>query len=181
MGRPEPSDQEKRSAYRAAVQLADSITHSSDRARDVVQEAFLRTLSTRPWRADDVTFEDHMLGIVRSLLNIEHRSAARRNASLAADGFHREVVGYRTESAEADHLEHEHWARRDADAASLYEKLAAAIAHHPVAPEVLRCVLDGNHKAADVAERLGVPVEKVYRANEVIKDNLRRIREDDHV
>jgi DNA-directed RNA polymerase specialized sigma24 family protein len=181
MGRPEPSDQEKRSAYRAAVHLAESITHSNDRARDVVQEAFLRTLKTRPWRAGEVTFEDHMLGVVRSLLNIEHRSVARRNEVLAANGFHREVVGHHTESAEADLLEREYWASRDAAAESLYEKVAAAVAHHAVAHAVLRCAFDGNHKAADIAERLGVPVEKVYRANEVIKDNLRRIREADHV
>src|SRR5581483_4152008 len=123
MGRPEPSDKEKRYAYRAAVQLAASITRSSDRARDVVQEAFLRTLTTRPWRADDVTFEDHMLGIVRSLLNIEHRSAARRSEALAADGFHREVIGHHTGSAEDDLLEREYWALRDADSRTLYEKL----------------------------------------------------------
>jgi DNA-directed RNA polymerase specialized sigma24 family protein len=168
-------------AYAAAVDFAANRMRSREKARDVVHDAWEKTRTTRRWDSRRCSFETHLVGVVQSLLSHEHESPARRNQALAAEGFHREVIGHRTESAEEDLLEREYWAPRDSGSRTLYEKLALALARHPVAPAVLRCLLDGNLKAADIAEQLGMPVEKVYRANEVIKDNLRRIREADHV
>src|SRR5579872_2677230 len=103
----EPTREEYEGAYVEALSFATLRTKSKQKAWDVVQEAFTKGLTTRPWDAGRVSFEVHMLGVVRSLLSHAHHSAAGRQERAAADAFHDEVVGRRTESLEVQLLQRE--------------------------------------------------------------------------
>jgi DNA-directed RNA polymerase specialized sigma24 family protein len=177
MGPSSLSKQDLRDAYRAALALAMKITRSKARADDVVQDAMERLLTTRTWDPTKGPLEEHVVGIVRSLLNIAHRSAAPRREAQAHEGFHAEVVGRQTESAEHRTLEHVEAETRQQDAAGVLERLTAQVAEHPVALGVLRCRADGLERARDMAATLGVPVEEIYRANELLKYHLKLYRE----
>ncbi len=177
MNRTLPSIEETLRAYAAATRLAIAITRSEARARDVVQDAFERWLTTRPWDADRVAFEEHMMGVVRSLLNNEHRSVARRREGSAHEAFYGNDAGRRTQSPEDAALQLAETNRADARAASQLERLTGSVAHQPLASAVLRCRTEGMHKAADIAAALEVRVEAVYRANEVLRAHLAKIRE----
>jgi DNA-directed RNA polymerase specialized sigma24 family protein len=97
-----PTKDEVREAYEAAMAVALAMTRSKERAADLVQDAFERILTTRPWARDN-----------------------------------------------------------------------------DVARRVLRCRREhGLSKAAEIAEKLGTPVEKVYRANETLRERLRALRKD---
>lgn len=170
-----PSKTEVRAAYEAALAFALRMTRSKDRAQEVVQEAFERVLTTRPWKRN-VPFEVHLIGVVRSLLDTLFHSAASRHEAEAGEGFHREVVGRSTASAEERALEHAESEMRRETAARELELLAEQVADDPVAPGVLRCRGNGVTKAADIAKVLEVPVEQVYRANELVKGQLKKIR-----
>lgn len=172
-----PSRTEVRAAYEAALAYAIKLTRSRERAQELVQTAFDRVLSTRTWDPAKLPFDVYVIGVVRSLLNIEHRSAAPRNEAAAGEGFHQEVVGRSTPSAEDKALEHAEAEMRRERAVRDLERLGQRVADHPVAPGVLRCRGDGIIKAADIARELGVSVEQVYRANELLKEQLKKIRE----
>lgn len=175
-----PSREELREARLAAVTYVQSLRYSRQKALDVVQDAFEKAMTTRRWDADRVSFKDQVIGVVRSLLSHERDAATDRNEREAARGFHDEVVGRRAKSMEEDIVEREEWGERDDDFEGLYERLAARVASHELAPEVLRCRRGGVERPADIAEALGVTVDRVYRANETLKIHLLRIREEDH-
>jgi hypothetical protein len=94
----------------------------------------------------------------------------------AHDGFHRELAGTEKPSPEAAILEHAAQQRRDVSAESELAELAANVAGHPLAGRVLEQRRAGVKKAGDVARALDVRVEDVYRANDVLRRNLRAIR-----
>ena len=177
MGPSSLSKQDLRDAYKAALALAMKLTRSKARADDVVQDAMERLLTTRPWDPSKGPLDEHVVGIVRSLLNIAHRSAAPRREARAHEGFHAEVVGRQTESPGHGTLEHAESDARQKDAGTILEKLTSQVAGHPVALGVLRCREDGIERARDMAAALRVPVEEIYRANELLKYHLKLIRE----
>ncbi len=179
MGRAKPSDEETQDAHAAALKLAISITHSKQKARDVVQDAYEKVLTTRHWDEGRVAFEQHLCGVVRSLLSHEYHAAARRHERAVTEAFQDEVVGRRQESIEEQLVKHEAVLEREAAEASILERLKVSIAHHGVAPGVLRCHSEGIYKSAAIAQALGVSVDSVYRAQEVLQYHLRRIKEDD--
>jgi len=172
-----PSKEEVREAYVAAMRLAMAITRSKQRAEEVLQDAFERQLTTRRWDRCKGPYDAFMLGVVRSLLSNAHRSAVPRKEARAHEGFHDEVAGRKTESYEHQTIEHAEAAERQMDAATALERLTAAVAGNPVASGVLRSRAEGLHKAGDIAAALGVPVEQVYRANEFLKLQLKKIQE----
>jgi DNA-directed RNA polymerase specialized sigma24 family protein len=172
-----PSKEELRDAYEAAMGLAMAITRSKQRAEEVVQDAFERLLTTRRWDRSKGPLDAHMLGAVRSLLSNAQRSAVPRKEATAHAAFHDQVAGRRTESYEHQTLEHAEAAERQESAATEVERLMAMAAEDPVALGVLRSRAEGLRKAGDIAAKLGVPVEQVYRANEFLKLQLKKIRE----
>ncbi len=181
MRRALPEKEEARRVRAAAFKFALSITQSTDKASEVVQEAFAKVLEeTRPWDAGRVSFEDHVLGVVRSLLSNEHRSAAGRHARAAAEGFHDEVVGRRIPSLEEQLVEREEVVARDGAFESLLDRLALRVEHDDVLSAVLRCRRQGIEKPVAIAESLGVSADSVYRANEMLRSHLQRIVEADH-
>lgn len=172
-----PSKKETRDAYAAAMALALARTRSKQRAEDFVQEAFKRLLTTRPWDRNRGPFERHVLGIVASLISNEYRGAATRNEAVAQQAFHDEVVGHHTTSAEEQVLEQADDKERQAGATREIEQLRASVAGDQVACDVLQWRGEGLHKAADIANALGVDIDQVYRSNELLRDRLKKIRE----
>ena|SRR5581483_10166998 len=99
MDRAEPTREEWQRARVAALSFAISRTKSRQKAADVVHDAYEKTRTTRPWDAGRVSYEVHLVGVVRSLLSNERQSAASGHEEAAAEGFY-DVVGRRTESFE---------------------------------------------------------------------------------
>jgi DNA-directed RNA polymerase specialized sigma24 family protein len=170
------SKEQVRKAYEAAMAVALAITRSGARAEEVVQDAFERLLTTRRWDSSKGPLDRHMAGIVRSLLNIGFHAAAPKKEAQAQKSYQHEVIGVRSESAETLALSASEKAERSAHAEGELEQLRASVAAHPVAPGVLRCRAEGLHKAADIAAELNVSVDEVYRANELLRERLKKIR-----
>ncbi len=170
------SKKDIREAHRAAMVVALALTRNRSRAEDVVQDAFERVMTTRPWDPAKGSLERHLAGIVRSLVNIAHHAAAPRLEAEAQETLYDEV-GRTTGSAEEKMLDAAEVAARDAHAEGELARLGAGVANHAVASGVLRCRAEGMEKSAEIARALDVPIDQVYRANELLSERLRKMRE----
>ncbi len=172
-----PTKQEARAAFSAAMIAALGMTRSKARAEEIVQDAFEKVMTTRPWSRKDRTFEQHMVGVVWSLSNHAFTSAKPKQDAEAAEGFHREEVGTREASPEDKALERAEHEGRATGAEQELDALEAACADNTNALAVLRCRREhGLVKAGEIAEKLGMPVEQVYRANEALRERLKTLR-----
>ncbi|HEY8088176.1 MAG TPA: hypothetical protein VIF09_10035 [Polyangiaceae bacterium] len=168
--------EELRDVYVAATRYAQSLLKSKARAEDVVQRAFEKLLTTRRWNpAGGVPLLHHMLGVVKSMVSDAFKSKAHERADRAHGEFQRDV-GEKERSPEEATLDRAETEGRQSDAESELDRLEASVSGHDLAPRVLRCRRDGKVKASDIARELDVPVAQVYRANEMLKDHLRKIR-----
>ena len=176
MGDIPPSD-EVREAYEAAMAAALGMTKSRQRAEELVQDAFEAAMTTRPWTRKDLTFKQHLVGAVWSLASHEHTSQRPRMERDAARGWHREDVGMKAPSPEDKTLHRAEEEGRQTSADAELDELDASLADNETARRVLRCRREHEMvKAADIAGKLGLPVEQVYRANEALKERLRTMR-----
>jgi len=172
-----PTKEEARAALVAAMTAALGMTRSRRLAEEIVQDAFERVMTTRPWSRKERTFEQHMVGTVWSLVSHEFASKRSEHDAEAHDGFHREEAGQSAASPEDKMLDRAEQENRWASADEELDALAESVAGHPAAREVLRCRREhGLTKASEIAARIGLPVEQVYRANEVLRDHLRSLR-----
>ncbi len=152
------------------------ITKSTIRADEIVQDTFEALMTTRRWTGKQPLWK-HVIGIAMSLLHHQHASKAPQRDASAHAGLHREIVGTSVGSPEDETLDHAEDEDRQSSARRELAELEASVAAHPVAARVLRCEADGIEKPADIARALSVPVERVYRATELLRDHLRRIRQ----
>lgn len=152
------------------------ITKSTIRTDEIVQDTFEALMTTRRWNGKQ-PLERHVIGIAMSLLHHQHASKAPQRDARAHAGFHREIVGTSVGSPEDETLDHAEDEDRQSSARRELAELEASVAAHPVAPRVLRCKADGIEKPADIARALSIPVEHVYRATELLREHLRRIRQ----
>jgi DNA-directed RNA polymerase specialized sigma24 family protein len=166
--------EEVRAAYQAALLFAIRIMKSNEAGQELVQRAFERLLTTRRWKGGSL--EQHLIGIVMSLRNIEYRSKREEREANLHEGYHREVAGFAHASHEDAALDRAEIEQRRMDAEDDLARLEAAVAHHTVAVGMLRLLRAEPLKAAAVAERLGVPVAHVYRAKELVQYHLEKIR-----
>jgi len=174
-----PTRDEVRDALAAAMTVALAITRSKQRAEDFVQEAFESVLSgARPWLRDKGPFDRHLMGAVRSIVSHSRTSAQPKKDVEAQEGFHREVVGHSAPSPEDKTLHRAEEEGRQSTADSELDDLDASVADNPAARSVLRCrrAHDEPLKAGEIAKKLGLPVEQIYRANELLKEHLAKIR-----
>jgi DNA-directed RNA polymerase specialized sigma24 family protein len=167
-----------RELFDLAYSVAMAITKSKARSDDIVQTTFERLMTTRRWDGKK-PIEAHVVGIVKSLVSNQHQGSKSERKAEAHDGFHREVVGQNSPSPEERTIEKAMDEARQTSAAGELEQLAAKVAAHPLAPRVLQKRADGLSKPADIARALGVSVDDVYRANDVLRRNLRSIRKDE--
>jgi DNA-directed RNA polymerase specialized sigma24 family protein len=168
---------ELQALFESLYRVALALTRSRARAEEVVENAFERLLTTRRWNPGKAPLAKHLAYIVKSLVMHEESSTRPERDQAAAEGFYRETETERAESSEQKNLLYAESASRQAEAARELEELRASVAHQPLVSEVLRKREEGLERAADVAQALGVPVERVYRANEVLREHLKRIRQ----
>ncbi|MDP9001198.1 MAG: hypothetical protein M3O46_13940 [Myxococcota bacterium] len=169
------SKAQMRALFELAYSVAMAITRLKERADVVVQMSFERLLTTSRWDGKK-PIDIHIAGIVKSVTSNHYKSEKSTQKAKAHDGFHREVVGTHSASTEDLVLEVEEDNERQETASNELEKLAAECADHPLAPRVLQARIEKVGKASDIARALGVSRDEVYRANEVLKRNLRAIR-----
>ena len=175
------SRDEFRAVYEQATQIVLGITKSKARTEELMQTAASLLLTTRRWNPNGGPLLRHMVGIVRSVLSHSYRRENTERAERAAharESFQREVLGMEAASPEDETIDGTATAERQAEAERELDELAASVADHPDAPRVLRMrrEAEGKKKAADIARELDMPVGRVYRANDVLRRHLRRIR-----
>jgi DNA-directed RNA polymerase specialized sigma24 family protein len=180
------SDGEWREAMRTAKHVALRLTRSRRMADELVSDTLRLLCTTRRWVPERGPFVRHFVYSLKSVLYNQRVSKAPERESLANEGYHREQRPGAVPSHEADLLaraeeaaEPARIARRHALAARQLAELERRIADHPLAVAVLRCKAEGlERRPAEVAACLGVPVAQVYRAIEVLKYHLKRIRDE---
>jgi DNA-directed RNA polymerase specialized sigma24 family protein len=172
-----PTREEVRDAIKAATAAALAITKSRQLADELVQDAFERVLTTRPWSRDKGPFDRHLVGAVSSLASHGWASKRPEQDLRAHEGFQQEVVGLTAPSPETKTLERAEEEDAQARAEAELDALEASVAGNDAAVAVLRCRREhALTKAADIAAKLGMPQPQVYRANELLRDHLQRLR-----
>jgi hypothetical protein len=146
-------------------------------ASDLVQEAYARLLTTRPWNpVTQPRLEFHLMGVVRSLLGDHYRQARRESVARVArrppggapgeesdDEALEEVPASSPEKKMLDRAQAEaRETRDDRRFRELHERLAARGCELEL--QLLELTLEGVDGASEQAERLGRPVTEVYRA-----------------
>jgi DNA-directed RNA polymerase specialized sigma24 family protein len=169
------SKAQMRKLFELAYAVAMATTKSKERSDVIVQTAFERLLTTSRWDRKK-PIDIHIAGIVKSVASNQYKSEKSTRKVEAHDGFHREVVGTSHPSTEDAILESAGDDERQESASSELDELAAACADHPLAPRVLQVRIETGGKASDIARALGVSSDEVYRANDVLRRNLRAIR-----
>jgi hypothetical protein len=161
-----------------AILVATRRLKSAPRARQLVSDVFTKLTRTRRWDSSRGPLLRHVLGALKSELSHQNTSKEPEREEIAHETFHREVRPDRVESAEELHLERgDAEVRRDRAAREL-EQLEARVANLPVASAILRLQREqGIHKPAEMAEALKVPVRDVYRALEMLRYHLKKLRE----
>ena len=171
----ELSPAKMRELFELAYAVALALTKSRPLSDELVQTTFERLMTTRRW--DGIRpIEVHVAGIVKSLLSNRRNSEKSERKEIAHERFHYEVVGQRIASPEDRTIENATEEERLRTAARELDELAAKVAGHPVAARVLKERAAGPNKPADIARAIGVPVDEVYRANDVLRRNLRAMR-----
>jgi hypothetical protein len=159
--------------------VALKLTRARPRADALVSDVWNKLCTTRRWKPETGPLLRHALGALKSELHHQRASKKDDNDQTAADGFHREVRGERTESPETQQLEEAEADAKQRAAAATLERLTQSVKDHPPAPDVLACKARGIDKPADIARELGLPVAKVYQSLDLLKRHLRRLRRDD--
>jgi DNA-directed RNA polymerase specialized sigma24 family protein len=161
--------------FELAYSVARAITKSDSQADNIVQTTFELLLTTRRWDGKK-PLEAHVVGIVKSLISHAYAKEKSTRPARAHEGFHYENVGHHSPSPEDKTLDASADEQKQSRATRELEELGAKVAKHPLAPSVLEKRRQGLTKAADIAQALGVNVEDVYRANDVLRRNLQAMR-----
>jgi DNA-directed RNA polymerase specialized sigma24 family protein len=173
-----PSQLEVREAYEAGMAVAVAITRSRALAEDFVQQAFEAVYGgARPWSRDRGAFAKHVMGAVRSIISNTRVAKREERDSRAHQKFQYEV-GTRGMTAEERILEHAEDEGAQAEAEKELDEVDASLGDNADARAVLRCRRESEEplKAGEIARRLEMPVARVYRANELIRDHLEKLR-----
>lgn len=172
-----PTQDEAREGREAAMVAALGMTRSRQLAEELVQDAFEAVFTTRPWSRAEKTFKYHVVGVVWSLASHAFKSKDAERDAEAHEGWHREDAGVTAPSPEARTLHRADEEQKQTDAEAELAALEASFDRGDLALRVLRCRRDdGLTKAAEIADRLGVAVAAVYRANEALRDHLKTVR-----
>jgi hypothetical protein len=180
-------DNELVAMYLAAHELAEAAARSHDQAQEVVHTAYDQLLDTHRWDpTKQPSIRNHFLGLVKNELIQVRRRRNEKKRRKAEDGFQREDLSPYTSSAEAILLEREERQQREdgADrrrdkAKRMVAELRRRVAHHAAAAKVLEAWGDGSAKPAELAEKVGMTVDEVYLAKQVIHRHAEAIRDEE--
>jgi DNA-directed RNA polymerase specialized sigma24 family protein len=168
-------DKEWDDTWIAVTQYAQRITKKRDRAEDIRQEAYLRLLTTRPWKGEGA-FMRHMLLVAKSLLMHENEAHESRKEYEALGGAeYKRERGSATPSGERDLLEEAERRKSQDRAGRALAELRRRLAGHSLE---LR-LIDRAEQAEASEEELPTPAElanewrinvaQIYRARERIQ------------
>jgi DNA-directed RNA polymerase specialized sigma24 family protein len=155
--------------HELVLAFAERITRSRDAAENLVQEAFLRLMTTRPWDPlGKTSLERHMCGIVKSLLWAERISKRPENERLAVAEHALLAEGGR--SAETMSLDRAEREDKETLGSQRVGKLRAMLKGRTLELLVLDVMQnEGLRKPAELATRTG-------KSAAAIDASLRRIR-----
>jgi DNA-directed RNA polymerase specialized sigma24 family protein len=150
-------------------------------AWELVQDVFVKVTRTRRWNAAKGVFSRHFMLCTMSELNHHFTSKAREKEKEANEGYGREELPTHTPSVEdriiEEQTETELMAARESKAAREVALLREKIASHELMPRVAAALEGGTTRPADIATELGVPVQKVYRALDLMRHHMQNIRD----
>jgi DNA-directed RNA polymerase specialized sigma24 family protein len=156
-------------------------TKSESLSEELAQIVFLKMTRTRRWNPAKGPFGRHFMLCAKSEKNHHFASKAPEREALARQGFAREELPSAAASPEdvivRAETETQELAALEAKATREVELLRARIANHDLMPRVLACIEQGIEGARAIADTIGVPVVKVYRALDLIRHHIKKIRE----
>ncbi len=169
--------EDKRRELRELVLLvAYRATRSTSAAADLTQEAFLRLDTTRPWDPSRPTsLEQHMIGIVRSLVSHQRASDTTRREFELQAGTEMAYLSDAGRSTEALWLER---AERDGLEARATKRLAALrvrVAAFELDLRILDLMAEDVTKRAELALGTGRSLDEVKTALARIRRHMRSI------
>jgi hypothetical protein len=176
--------EELHAMFEEALLLATRWLKSPQRARALLSDVYRKLTTKRRWDPSKGTLRLYVVHMMRSLLREETFAKPGARVVAASEGYHREVRPERVDASDELHLERAEADRRRKKAASALVKLEARIANLPLA----RRIVDAQREAeesdeilspAKLADRLGVPRKDVYRALEMLRHHMDKIREED--
>ena len=170
--------------FEEVLLLATRWLKSPARARELLSDVYRKLTTTRRGDPQKGTLRLYVVHMMRSLLRdqIQVKPGAREVA--AREGYHREMRPERVDASDEMHLDRADADRRKAKAARELAKLEVRIEKLPLARRVLEAQRDAGEDddfstPGKLAEHLGVPVKDVYRALEMLRYHIAKIREED--
>jgi len=170
---------ELHAVFEEALIIATRMTSSPARARELLSALYVKLTTTRRWDATKAPLRPFVVYTLRQLLRSERAEGFSPRERKANEGFHREIRPERVDSPEEMNLEKAEADRREALAIRELAELERRIAHLPLAKRIVEAERERDfEKPAHLAAHLGEPVENVYRAQEMLRYHLRKIREE---
>ena len=165
---------EWRETWKVVLEYGLKITESRARAEDIRQEAYVRLMTTRPWRRD-IPFKLHMLRVASSVRKHEDKGQHRRERYEADWGAkHKRERGVVTPSAEQESLAEAQRIKDQNRAARILAELRRRLAGYPLELRIIDWFEQAEEtgeeveKPAALARRWGVDPQDLYRARERI-------------
>jgi len=165
---------EWKETWKAVLEYGLKITESRARAEDIRQEAYVRLMTTRPWRRD-IPFKLHMLRVASSVRKHEDKGQHRRERYEADWGAkHKRERGVVTPSAEQESLAEAQRIKDQNRAARILAELRRRLAGYPLELRIIDWFEQAEEtgeeveKPAALARRWGVDPQDLYRARERI-------------
>ena len=166
---------EWRETWKAVLEYGLKTTESGARAEDIRQEAYVRLMTTRPWRRD-IPFKLHMLRVASSVRKHEDKGQRRREGYDADWGAkHKRERGVVTASAEQESLGEAQRIENQNLAARTLAELRRRLAGHSLELRLIDWFEQAEEtgeeveKPAALAKRWGVDPRDLYRARERIR------------
>jgi DNA-directed RNA polymerase specialized sigma24 family protein len=166
---------EWRETWKAVLEYGLKTTESRARADDIRQEAYVRLMTTRPWRRD-VPFKLHMLRVASSVRKHADKGQHRRERYEADWGAkHKRERGVVTASAEQESLDEAQRIKDQNRAARILAELRRRLAGYSLELRIIDWFEQADETGeepeppAALANRWGIDVRDLYRARERIR------------
>jgi hypothetical protein len=170
---------ELHAVFEEALIIATRMTQSPARARELLSLLYQKLTTTRRWDATRAPLRPFVVYTLRRLMQSERAEGYSARERKANEGYHREIRPERVGSAEEMNLEKAEADRREAVAIRELAELERRIADLPLAKRIVEAHRERDFaKPSDLAAHLQEPVENVYRAQEMLRYHLKKIRED---
>ena len=170
---------ELHAVFEEALIIATRMTQSPARARELLSLLYLKLTTTRRWDATKAPLRPFVVLTLRNLLRSERIDGFSRRETKANEGYHREIRPERVDSPEEMNLEKAEADGHEAIALRELAELERRVAGLPLAKRIPEAQRERDfEKAAQLAAHLREPVESVYRAQEMLRYHLKKIREE---